>query len=116
MLVDEVELIVKNNGFNPLMNGDISVIPNMVDLVVEFVIAYEGFGSTLDEAQKSNIKSIVADLVFDKEFTKLKSLNIPDIHLSKILSASSVSIVKNEAILDEEAPAPTPVEPDSDPV
>lgn len=116
MLVDEVELIIKNNGYNQMIAGDLSVIPNMVDLSVEYIVASEGYESNIDQQEKDSIKTIIADLVFDKEFTRLSGLGIPSTNLSKVLSASTVAIVKNEAAQEEIEPAPSPIEPDSDPV
>jgi hypothetical protein len=113
MLVEEIELIIKNNGFDQLQSGNTSVIPNIVDLVVEYGIANGQFELLLSEEEKGTLKAEVSSIVFGKEYNSMSS--IPEEHLTKMLAASSLTLIGKASTPEPEPDIIVVVEPGADP-
>jgi hypothetical protein len=114
MLIDGVENIIKNNTSNNTGMLDKNNIQSMVDSIIDFVFFNQGYTSDIHLEKKDNIKLIIYNLVFEKEYEKLISLGINFQQICKLLSASSIAIIKNEVEPAKEVEILKIEEPDSD--
>lgn len=114
MLIDGVENIIKNNTSNNTEMLDKSNIQDIIDSIIDFVFLNQGYISDIQLEKKDNIKLIIHKLVFEKEYEKLISLGINFQQICKLLSASSIAIIKNEVEPEKEVEILKIDEPDSD--